>query len=79
MLFPTLGKLHVCLPLPTLNPPVDASQRPSAFTSIDLAHALDDEDGSNNDAHQTHDQAQGTHHILCCLWEGGWCIKLWGK
>lgn len=44
-----------------------------------LAHPLDDEDGPNDDAHQTHNQAQATHHVLCCLWERGVCFKLWGN
>lgn len=63
----------------TSNPPASASQRPSAFNSIAFAHSLDDEDGPNNDAHQTHNQAQGTHYILFCLWEWGSCFKLWGS
>jgi hypothetical protein len=42
-------------------------------------YTLDDEDSSSNDAHQTHNQAQGTHHILCSFWERTSLIKLWGK
>lgn len=61
------------------NLPPGALQRPWPFSSIALAHTLDDEDGTSDDAHQTHNQAKGTHHILCSLWEGGWCLKLWGK
>lgn len=78
-LLPFLGSLHVCLPLTTPNPPASTSQRPSAFSGVAFAHTLDDEDGPDDDAHQSHNQAQSTHGVLCSLWEGGSSFKLWGK
>lgn len=77
--FPPLESFQRCHPLTTTDSPAGASQRPSAFNGVGFAHALDDEDGPCNDAHQSHNQAQGTHCILCGLWEGGWSFILWGK
>lgn len=58
----------MCFLLITLNSPASVLERPLTITSIAFANSLHDKNGPYNDAHKTHNQAQGTHHIFFCLW-----------